>query len=1311
MAARIRRKEEELRRRRAHRASELAFASRSVGLSDLTAPRPPELARQHTLKREEQTRRAFAAQGQAFGLTVGLGNLAAESAAREVMDGGQAHRGLDVSRSRGMAADVLGRKNDPTWHEDGRYTMRDEVAGLDVVYDPSGGAPDVDLKQVEQGLGGGSPLDGGTREYMEWRFGVSFEKVRIHNSSKAGAISKALFAHAFALGKDVAFAQGNYRPGTKEGDRLLAHELTHVVQAGLAPQVSVPGPVAEGVKKSASVSEPTDHFEVEADAMAAQVVSVSRSEFQKAKREGLLGKDPEETARKRAAAADAMASRSADPVLSRSSAAPSSSSRGPSAGSVSRSSTIRREGDANEATEGGGDIKFTLHLLEDIAIEIKGAKAKKPTYTQTVSFPGLKNAKVVLTLADGKVTGGALKGSANAKELTGPVEFSVGTDGRVSGTSSCHWTCKDFGEGEVEVRPLLGQLAGGADVTLAEIKAGSDLVVTDFTGSIRLCVDSKVAATGKGTGSVSEGKLVGPLTLDYATDGGTTGTLKADIEIESFKKAFENGQVTGGGGEPLPKFDLDLKKGKWSGDQVVPFNKGADGMKGQSSVHLKYDGAKFSGTGDGTFDIADFVKGTISNSVTADGKVNGTFKLETKTFQMGAVTCEKIALTGGIQDDVVSLKASGSLSAFDGKAKGSFESNLADSGGLVWTGKASLDIPQMKKAEVNLVYNVGKGVTGSCTLSPSIPAIKGEGTLKYDGSQLSGECEFDVDLPLLNGAKVKAKYEDGKLSGTTSIDAGAVQIPNIQITASSLTATFGDEFSIAGSVSASMAAGQVTGTLNMGYAGGKFTADMSSMFSVPGINPVELKLEYAGGQLKGSASTSVNIPMADEASLTVYYRDGNFGGKGKVGFNVPGLNKVEGTVEITPEGQLNGTLAIKPKDFSIPPLTVEQCDITGAITAGKLSISGGGTVKGIPMTESATLKATYSDAEGFGGTIETQFKVPGLKEAKASLTLKGGEVSGSVSAEAEMAGFTGGVKCNYNAGKWSGSGTLGYKKGKFDGSVTVNLGESGKISGKGSVGYQISDNFKVTAELELREDESMVIGGKIECPDKVELFKKEYEKNLFKMKGRFGIPGLSIQVPVVGVIGLEAQLSGSLDFKAGIDVFLTDITAAGSFDTATGDVDLQLGGTVKGQAHAGIEASARLAVGLGIGPAFIGGYVQVTGAARAEAEIYAGVSAQYKTGGPLKLNFNVGASAGLVLALTISGGITASVDLWVKTLKKDWELASKTWEFRPGGKLEYRKDFDYELGSAPSASMLEPDSTPSIDGNDMAKQAGGQAEI
>ncbi|GEM_PF-4422501 len=203
--------------------------------------------------------------------------------------------GYDVRRlQRGMGNDAVRRRLDP---EDApaRFLVKDEASGLDVVYDSKGGAPDVDLKQVQERLGSGAPMDPETKAYMEWRFGVSFDKVRIHVDPKADAVSKALFAHAFALGEHVAFQSDTYRPGTAHGDRLLAHELMHVVQSGHAPakdtsiQPTAPQSSEPAARKSASVSEPTDAFEVEADAVADKVVAVGRAEFTRFKREAAAG--------------------------------------------------------------------------------------------------------------------------------------------------------------------------------------------------------------------------------------------------------------------------------------------------------------------------------------------------------------------------------------------------------------------------------------------------------------------------------------------------------------------------------------------------------------------------------------------------------------------------------------------------------------------------------------------------------------------------------------------------------------------------------------------------------------------------------------------------------------------------------------------------------------------------------------------------------------------------------------------------------------------------------------------------------------
>ena len=78
--------------------------------------------------------------------------------------------------------------------------------------------------------GRGQPLPGEVRSFMEPRFGADFGDVRVHTDAEAAQLSRDLHAQAFTHGRDVYFGAGRYAPETDAGKRLLAHELTHVVQ-------------------------------------------------------------------------------------------------------------------------------------------------------------------------------------------------------------------------------------------------------------------------------------------------------------------------------------------------------------------------------------------------------------------------------------------------------------------------------------------------------------------------------------------------------------------------------------------------------------------------------------------------------------------------------------------------------------------------------------------------------------------------------------------------------------------------------------------------------------------------------------------------------------------------------------------------------------------------------------------------------------------------------------------------------------------------------------------------------------------------
>jgi ribosomal protein S15P/S13E len=76
----------------------------------------------------------------------------------------------------------------------------------------------------------GQPLDPASRAYFEPRFGHDFSGVRVHTDGRAAESAVSIGASAYTAGSNIAFAEGRYSPATSPGRRLLAHELTHVVQ-------------------------------------------------------------------------------------------------------------------------------------------------------------------------------------------------------------------------------------------------------------------------------------------------------------------------------------------------------------------------------------------------------------------------------------------------------------------------------------------------------------------------------------------------------------------------------------------------------------------------------------------------------------------------------------------------------------------------------------------------------------------------------------------------------------------------------------------------------------------------------------------------------------------------------------------------------------------------------------------------------------------------------------------------------------------------------------------------------------------------
>jgi hypothetical protein len=112
---------------------------------------------------------------------------------------------------------------------------------------------------IDATRGAGTGLDPG----VAGRLGASLgdlSDVRVHTDETADTLNRSVSARAFATGTDVYFAKGEYNPGSASGDKLIAHELAHVVQQRGA---SASGPL--------TVSQPGDAMEREADAVADQL--------------------------------------------------------------------------------------------------------------------------------------------------------------------------------------------------------------------------------------------------------------------------------------------------------------------------------------------------------------------------------------------------------------------------------------------------------------------------------------------------------------------------------------------------------------------------------------------------------------------------------------------------------------------------------------------------------------------------------------------------------------------------------------------------------------------------------------------------------------------------------------------------------------------------------------------------------------------------------------------------------------------------------------------------------------------------------
>jgi hypothetical protein len=190
-------------------------------------------------------------------LTVGEPNDAyeqeADSVASQVVNQSQAGPALQKKKIAGIQRLATSKADETTGTDEERMRRDKEIQRMPDTRgkekpkedeEKMGGGSAVQMKQegggavastqvssrIEQKAGKGHSMAAGTKEQMQSSIGADFEGVNIHTDAESIALNRELGAQAFTHGRDIYFNAGKYDPESTQGKKLLAHELTHVVQ-------------------------------------------------------------------------------------------------------------------------------------------------------------------------------------------------------------------------------------------------------------------------------------------------------------------------------------------------------------------------------------------------------------------------------------------------------------------------------------------------------------------------------------------------------------------------------------------------------------------------------------------------------------------------------------------------------------------------------------------------------------------------------------------------------------------------------------------------------------------------------------------------------------------------------------------------------------------------------------------------------------------------------------------------------------------------------------------------------------------------
>ncbi|HET6228948.1 MAG TPA: DUF4157 domain-containing protein, partial [Longimicrobiaceae bacterium] len=450
---------------------------------------------------------------------------------------------------------------------------------------------DVD-RRLDQAEGRGAALDPGVRHGMEGRLATDLSGVRVHTDGEAGSLAKRLDARAFTTGQDVFFGEGQYDPGSRKGQQLIAHELVHTVQ-----QKGDGGP--RRAARATTVSQPGEPAEVEAETIAQRVTEGAHPAPAKAGNGGV----------QRAAAATPALKQGGSPT------APAN------------------DDGAFHLQFPGGAVSFPVKG------ETGEAEFDLGPYAERI--PGLRLGMLTVKLAgNGTVKGATISAGVAVPFVSGAVSISVdekGAIGKAGGDLVVE--VPHFATGKLEWSYEAGALSGTLNVGARQIQVPG-LPLKDSSLTIRvvsgvLSVDGH-ATTGDGVPGLSEGRLtvaydgqrkafaiavgatvdvpgLDAATFDVAMDADGRWTGSGDVSTSftggsgSVHLEMENWAITAGEGT------VAYTRGPLAGSLTVRLTPPEEGKPGELAI---------GGEGDLAVEVAPWLKGSGHAVLYPDGNVD-----------------------------------------------------------------------------------------------------------------------------------------------------------------------------------------------------------------------------------------------------------------------------------------------------------------------------------------------------------------------------------------------------------------------------------------------------------------------------------------------------------------------------------------------------------------------------------------------------------------------------------------------------------------------------------------------------------------